>query len=38
MEYINLGRTGLKVSRICLGTMTLCTRQKKGAINFTINE
>jgi aryl-alcohol dehydrogenase (NADP+) len=22
MEYINLGRTGLKVSRICLGTMT----------------
>jgi aryl-alcohol dehydrogenase (NADP+) len=22
MEYVNLGRTGLKVSRICLGTMT----------------
>ena len=22
MEYINLGSTGLKVSRICLGTMT----------------
>jgi aryl-alcohol dehydrogenase (NADP+) len=22
MQYINLGRTGLKVSRICLGTMT----------------
>ena len=25
MEYINLGRTGLKVSRICLGTMTYGT-------------
>ena len=22
MEYINLGNTGLKVSRICLGCMT----------------
>jgi aryl-alcohol dehydrogenase (NADP+) len=22
MEYVNLGRTGLKVSRLCLGTMT----------------
>src|SRR5438477_12661690 len=21
MEYVNLGRTGLKVSRLCLGTM-----------------
>ncbi|MBN1221116.1 MAG: aldo/keto reductase [Anaerolineae bacterium] len=27
MEYINLGRTGLKVSRICLGTMTYGTPQ-----------
>jgi aryl-alcohol dehydrogenase (NADP+) len=27
MEYINLGRTGLKVSRICLGTMTYGTSQ-----------
>ena len=25
MQYINLGRTGLKVSRICLGTMTYGT-------------
>ena len=25
MEYMNLGRTGLKVSRICLGTMTYGT-------------
>lgn len=25
MEYINLGRSGLKVSRICLGTMTYGT-------------
>ena len=22
MEYVNLGKTGLKVSRLCLGTMT----------------
>lgn len=22
MEYVNLGRTGLKVSRICLGCMS----------------
>ena len=22
MDYVNLGSTGLKVSRICLGTMT----------------
>ena len=22
MEYVNLGRTGLRVSRLCLGTMT----------------
>ena len=27
MEYINLGQTGLKVSRICLGTMTYGTSQ-----------
>jgi aryl-alcohol dehydrogenase (NADP+) len=27
MEYVNLGRTGLKVSHICLGTMTYGTPQ-----------
>lgn len=27
MEYVNLGRTGLKVSRICLGTMTYGSSQ-----------
>ena len=27
MEYVNLGRSGLKVSRICLGTMTYGTKQ-----------
>lgn len=27
MQYINLGKTGLKVSRICLGTMTYGDRQ-----------
>jgi aryl-alcohol dehydrogenase (NADP+) len=26
MQYVNLGRTGLKVSRICLGCMTYGTR------------
>ncbi len=27
MDYINLGKTGLKVSRLCLGTMTYGSRQ-----------
>ena len=27
MEYVNLGTTGLKVSRICLGTMTYGTKK-----------
>jgi aryl-alcohol dehydrogenase-like predicted oxidoreductase len=27
MEYVNLGRTGLKISRICLGTMTYGTTE-----------
>ena len=27
MQYVNLGRTGLKVSRICLGTMTYGSSQ-----------
>src|SRR5437868_1978971 len=27
MEYVNLGSTGLKVSRLCLGTMTYGTSQ-----------
>jgi aryl-alcohol dehydrogenase (NADP+) len=27
MEFVNLGRTGLKVSRVCLGTMTYGTSQ-----------
>ncbi|MFT4111526.1 aldo/keto reductase [Silvibacterium sp.] len=27
MQYVNLGRTGLKVSRICLGTMTYGTKK-----------
>src|SRR5215468_3364314 len=27
MEYINLGATGLKVSRLCLGTMTYGSKQ-----------
>ena len=27
MQYVNLGRTGLKVSRLCLGTMTYGTPQ-----------
>src|SRR5882672_8365876 len=27
MEYVNLGSTGLKVSRLCLGTMTYGSRK-----------
>jgi 1-deoxyxylulose-5-phosphate synthase len=27
MEYVNLGKTGLKVSRLCLGMMTYGTNQ-----------
>lgn len=27
MQYVNLGKTGLKVSRICLGMMTYGTPQ-----------
>jgi len=27
MDYVRLGSTGLKVSRICLGTMTYGTPQ-----------
>ncbi len=35
MEVVRLGRTGLKVSRICLGTMTFgvqCDEAQSGAI------
>ena len=27
MQYLNLGKTGLKVSRVCLGTMTFGARK-----------
>lgn len=27
MDYVNLGKTGLKISRLCLGTMTYGSRQ-----------
>jgi aryl-alcohol dehydrogenase-like predicted oxidoreductase len=27
MDYVNLGRTGLKVSRVCMGTMTYGTKK-----------
>ena len=45
MDYVNLGSTGLKVSRICLGTMTFGTpvsdadsiRLVQGAIDLGIN-
>ena len=29
MQYVNLGRTGLKVSRICLGAMTYGSPAKR---------
>lgn len=35
MEYVNLGRTGLKVSRICLGTMTYGTSRWR---DWVLNE
>ncbi|HEY0264171.1 MAG TPA: aldo/keto reductase [Granulicella sp.] len=41
MEYTNLGRTGLKVSRICLGCMTYgepTTEPKPGRHAWTLNE
>jgi aryl-alcohol dehydrogenase-like predicted oxidoreductase len=35
MQYVNLGRTGLKVSRICLGTMTYGSREWR---DWVLNE
>ena len=32
MEYVNLGRTGLKVSRLCLGCMSFGDTALGGAI------
>ena len=29
MDYVNLGKTGLKVSRICLGTMTYGSKESR---------
>jgi aryl-alcohol dehydrogenase-like predicted oxidoreductase len=37
MEYVNLGRTGLKVSRICLGCMTYGSPEK-GWHKWALNE
>src|SRR5262245_12975084 len=37
MEYTNLGKTGLKVSRICLGCMTYGVADR-GAHPWTLNE
>ena len=42
MEYVNLGRTGLKVSRICLGCMTYGSpaqgKPMPGRHAWTLNE
>ena len=37
MEYVRLGRTGLKVSRLCLGCMTY-GEPARGAHEWTLNE
>jgi len=37
MEYVNLGRTGLKVSRLCLGCMTYGTPEA-GNHAWTLDE
>ena len=38
MDYINLGRTGLKVSRICLGAMSYGTPQwRSWVLNEEVN-
>ena len=37
MEYVNLGKTGLKVSRLCLGCMTYGVPER-GAHPWTLNE
>ena len=37
MKYVNLGRTGLKVSRLCLGCMTYGVPER-GAHPWTLNE
>lgn len=37
MQYLNLGRTGLKVSRLCLGCMSFGT-PGRGAHSWTIDE
>jgi aryl-alcohol dehydrogenase-like predicted oxidoreductase len=42
MDYINLGKTGLKVSRICLGCMTYGAAETSSAAGghhaWTLNE
>ncbi len=37
MEYVNLGKSGLKVSRICLGCMTFGVPER-GDHAWTLNE
>ena len=37
MEYINLGQTGLKVSRLCLGCMSFGSPER-GMHSWTLNE
>ena len=38
MEYINLGRTGCRVSRLCLGTMNFGPRTSEGDSHGIMSE
>ena len=38
MQHVSLGRTGLKVSRLCLGTMTFGVQADESAAHAILNK